>query len=237
VWCTTCRWTVLQRNTETQVRTPRTVVCDRGMPIALGKPDVDGLGDVVSVLREWQHDGAPFQLHPGDVGWFWRFGAEATAAALRTWSRDREILAVGLLDGPDVLRLTIAPRARRDEDLAQQLAHDITEPERGVLARGRVSVEAPIDALIQDLLVEEGWKPDEPWTPLRRDLAPQVKAPDVRIEIVGPDQVHERVAVQRASFDNSTFTEERWQVMAAACRTPMPGVWSRTTNRATPWRR
>jgi hypothetical protein len=40
------------------------------------------------------------QLHPGDVGWFWRFGAEATAAAARTWSRDGRILAVGLLDGP-----------------------------------------------------------------------------------------------------------------------------------------
>jgi len=38
------------------------------------------------------------QLHPGDLGWFWRFGAEATAAAVRTSSRDGQILAVGLLD-------------------------------------------------------------------------------------------------------------------------------------------
>ena len=90
-----------------------------GMAIVLGKPGVDGLSEAVGVLREWQYDGAPMQLHPGDLGWFWRFGAEATAAAVRTWSRDGRILAVGLLDGPGLLRLTIAPDAQRDEELAR----------------------------------------------------------------------------------------------------------------------
>jgi hypothetical protein len=68
------------------------------MAIVLGKPGVDGLIEAVGVLREWQYDWAPMQLHPGDLGWFWRFGVEATAAAVRTWSRDGQILAVGLLD-------------------------------------------------------------------------------------------------------------------------------------------
>jgi hypothetical protein len=107
------------------------------MAIVLGRPGVDWLTDVVGVLREWQYDGAPMQLHPGDLGWFWRFGAEATAAAVRTWSRDGQILAVGLLDGPKLLRLTIAPGARWDEELAQQLVDDVTEPERGVLIEGK----------------------------------------------------------------------------------------------------
>ena len=40
-----------------------------------------------------------------------------------------QILAVGLLDGPELLRLTIAPDAQRDEDLAQLLVEDVTEPE------------------------------------------------------------------------------------------------------------
>src|SRR5690349_8379215 len=104
------------------------------MAIALGKPGADGLNDVVGVLREWQHDGAPMQLHPGDLGWFWRFGAEATAAAVRSWRRDGQILAVGLLDDPEstLLRLTIAPDAQQDEELAQQLVEDVAEPERGV---------------------------------------------------------------------------------------------------------
>ena len=95
------------------------MVCDRGMAIVMAGPEVGGLGEVVDVLREWQYDGGPVQLHPGDVGWYWRFGVEQTAAAVRTWSRDGEILAVGMLDEPDLLRLAIAPEAQRDEDVAQ----------------------------------------------------------------------------------------------------------------------
>ncbi len=185
------------------------------MAIVLSKPGVDGLREVVDALREWQHDGTPMQLHPGDVGWFWRLGAEATAAAVRTWSRDGQILAVGLLDGPTVLRLTTAPDVRPDEELAQQLVDDVTEPKRGVLATGKASVEAPVGALIGDLLLEVGWKVDEPWTPLCRDLAEPVSDPGVRIEVIGPEQAHVRAAVQRASFEKSTFTVERWHAMAA----------------------
>lgn len=186
------------------------------MSIVLGTPGVHGLGDAVDALREWQYEGAPMQLHPGDLGWYWRFGAEATAVAVRTWSRDGEILAVGLLDGPDLVRLTITPAAARDEELAHQLVDDLTEPERGVLPEGKVSVEAPAGALIQDLLEEEGWNADEPWTALRRDLTQPVEDPGVRIEgVARAEQVHARVAVQRASFDNSTFTGERWHAMAA----------------------
>jgi ribosomal protein S18 acetylase RimI-like enzyme len=191
------------------------VVCDRGMAIVLGKPGADGLSAAVGVLREWQYEGAPMQLHPGDLGWFWRFGAEATAAAVRTWSRDGQILAVGLLDGPKLLRLTTAPDARRDEDLARQIAADMTQPERGVLPQGTVYVEAPMGALVQDLMFEDGWTTDEPRTPLRRDLTEPVKDPGVRIETIGPEQAHVRTAVQRASFDGSTFTDERWHAMAA----------------------
>jgi ribosomal protein S18 acetylase RimI-like enzyme len=186
-----------------------------GMAIVLGKPGVDGLSEAVGVLREWQDDGAPWQLHPGDLGWFWRFGAEATAAAVRTWSRDGQILAVGLLDGPELLRLTIAPGAQRDEELAQQLVEDMTEPERGVLPEGKVYVEAPMRALVQDLLFENGWNTDEPWTPLRRDLTGPVRGPGARIEVIGPEQAPVWAAVLRASFDGSTFTDERWHAMAA----------------------
>jgi len=183
--------------------------------VVLGKPGVDGLSEAVGVLREWQYDGAPMQVHPGDLGWFWRFGAEATAAAVRTWSRKGQILAVGLLDGPKLLRLTIAVDVQRDEELAQQLVEDVTEPKRGVLMEGKVNIEAPMGALVQDLLFEVGWNADAPWTPLRRDLTEPAIDPGVRIEVIGPEQAHVRTAVQRASFDSSTFTDERWHAMAA----------------------
>ncbi|MFJ5684423.1 GNAT family N-acetyltransferase [Streptomyces sp. NPDC093099] len=185
------------------------------MAIVLGKPGVGGLIEAVGVLREWQYDEAPMQLHPGDLGWFWRSGAEATAAAVRTWSQDGQIVAVGLLDGPGLLRLTIAPEAQRNEELAQRLVEDVTDPERGVLPRGKVNIESPMGALIQDLLFEQGWNTDEPWTPLRRDLAEPVKDPGVRIGVIGPERAHVFAAVHRAAWDGSTFTDERWHAMAA----------------------
>lgn len=185
------------------------------MAVVLGRPGVGGLGEAVGVLREWQYDGAPMQLHPGDVGWFWRFGAEATAAAVRTWRRGGQILAVGLLDGHQMLRLAIAPGARRDQELARQLADDLTEPERGVLAGAKVCLAAPTGALVRDLLSGDGWNAGELWTPLLRDFAEPVRDPGVRIEVIGPERAQVRTAVQRASFDNSTFTDERWHAMAA----------------------
>ncbi|TXL89962.1 GNAT family N-acetyltransferase [Streptomyces sp. IB2014 016-6] len=185
------------------------------MGIVLCGPGADGLSEAVGALREWQDDGAPMQLHPGDLGWFWRSGAEATAAAVRTWSRNGRILAVGLLDGPGLLRMTIAPDAHQEEELARRLVEDVTAPERGVLPEGRVNIEAPTGALVQDLLREEGWDTDEPWTPLRRDLTEPVENPGVRIEVVGPERAHAYVAVHRAAFDGSRFTDEGWHAMAA----------------------
>jgi GNAT superfamily N-acetyltransferase len=181
----------------------------------LSKPGVDGLSEAVDALREWQYDGAPMQLHPGDLGWHWRFGGEATAGALRTWSRDGQILAVGLLDGPELLRLAIAPDAQPDEELAREMVVDVTQPERGVLPPGKVCIEARFGGSFRGLLFDEGWDADEPWTPLRRDLTDTVEDCGVRIEVIGPEQAGVRAAVQRAAFDASTFTEERWRAMAA----------------------
>lgn len=164
---------------------------ESGMAIVLGNPGVGRLSEAVDALREWQYEGAPMQLHPGDLG------------------------AAGLLDGPTLQRLTIAPDAQRDEELARRLVDDLTEPKRGVLMEGKVYVEAPIGALVHDLLSEDGWNTDEPRTPLRRDLTKPVKHPGVRIEVIGPEQAPVRTAVQRASFDGSTFTDERWHVTAA----------------------
>jgi len=187
----------------------------RGVSIVLGKPGVDGLSEAVRVLREWQHDGAPVQLHPGDLGWNWRFGAEATAAAVRTWSRDGQVLAAGMMDSPELIRLAIAPEAQHDEELAHRLVTDLTQPERGVLPQGDVDVEARSGALLRELLFHAGWVAGEPWTPLQRDLAEPVEDCGLRIEVTGPERAHVRAAVQRAAFERSTFTDERWHTMAA----------------------
>lgn len=185
------------------------------MSIALGKPEVDGLREVVQALRDWQQDGMPVQLHPGDLGWQWRFGAAATAAAVRTWSRNRDLLAVGMLDGPKLLRLAIAPDAGDDDKLARQLLADVSDPERGVLPSGGACMEARFGDALGELLVDAGWVTGEPWTPLARALAEPVPDSGLRIEVTGPARTDERVAVQLAAFSRSTFTADRWQAMAA----------------------
>lgn len=185
------------------------------MAIKLSTPDVDELGDAVAALREWQDDAAPMQLHPGDLGWFWRFGAEATAAAVRIWRRHGQVVAVGLLDGPALVRLTTAPDAHRDEALARQLEADVTDPQRGVLPAGKVAVEAPTGALIHDLLGDDGWNVDEPWTPLRCDFTGPITDPGMRMDVIGPEKAAQWATVIRASFDRSTFTDDRWRTMAA----------------------
>ncbi|SDK80295.1 Acetyltransferase (GNAT) family protein [Glycomyces sambucus] len=185
------------------------------MTTSLERPRPHETPAALTALRDWQHDGAVMQLHPGDLGWYHRFGADTAADATRTWSRDGRILAVGLLDGPDLLRLTTAPDARDDRALAERIADDLADPDRGVLPAGRVNVEAPADAALQDVLAERGWPTDDPWTPLRRDLTDPVEDPGVHIETVGPDRVQDRVDIHVASFDQTTFTVERWHAMAA----------------------
>ena len=185
------------------------------MTVSMSGPDVAGLRKLVDVLREWQRDHGPVQLHPGDLGWYWRFGADATAAAVRTWSRDGEILAIGLLDGPDLLRMAIAPDADGDDELARQLVADVSRTEAGVLPPGPASVEARFGQRFRSLLLDHGWMDDESWTPLSRRFAGTVEDCGLRIEMIGPERASVRTAAQRAAFGGSTFTDERWQAMAA----------------------
>jgi ribosomal protein S18 acetylase RimI-like enzyme len=183
--------------------------------VAMHGVGVDQLGETVGVLSEWQRDGAAVQLHPGDLGWQWRFGAAATAAALRTWSRDGQTLAMGMLDVPGLLRLAIAPENHDDEELARQMVTDVSEPGRDVLPRGKASVEARFDSPFRALLVDEGWVAGELWTQLQRDLAVPVEDCGMRVEVIGPERAGVRAAVQRAAFDRSMFTDARWLAMAS----------------------
>jgi len=184
--------------------------------IELSTPDAYQLGDVVRTLRGWQRDDSPMQLHPGDLGWNWQFGAETTAAAVRAWSRDGQLLAIGFLDSPELLRLTVAPQAWREEKLAHQVVADVSDPRRGVLPAGKVSVEAPNDTRVQDLLSEVGWSAGEPWSPLRRDLTGPVEQTGVRVEVIRSGQESEFTSVHRSAWGSPRFTDGLWRVMAAA---------------------
>lgn len=181
--------------------------------ITLSTPDVGDLDDVVRALRGWQHDASPIQLHPGPLGWYWQFGA--AAIAVRTWSRDGQLLAIGFLDGPGVLRITVAPQIWHEEELAHQVIADVSDPQRGVLPAGRVSIESPDGTRVRDLLSDVGWNAGEPWTPLRRELTVPVERSGLRVEVTGPRQVPDFTAVHRSAWGSPRFTDELWHVMAA----------------------
>jgi GNAT superfamily N-acetyltransferase len=190
--------------------------------IGLVVPDVAGLRDAAAVLREWQVDRAPMQLHPGDLGFHWRDGPERTAAAVRVWSRGR-IVAVGLLDAPQLLRMAVAPDLQADEELIDRVLVDIDQPERGVLDTGSAVVEARCGSLLTQVLVDRGWWYDEPWTPLHRDLASPVPACGLRIETIGPDGADVWAGVHWSAFRGTTMTDDdrrkvrdRWLAMAAS---------------------
>jgi GNAT superfamily N-acetyltransferase len=188
---------------------------DQSVAIQLCTPEVDELGSVISALREWQQDALPIQLHPGDLGWFWRFGPQALAAALRLWRSNGEVVACGFLDGPDVLRMSVAPHLWRDEALAHRVLTDLARPEHGVLPAGKAAVEAPDGSLVKELLPGVGWSVGDPWTPLRRDLSAPVDEAGVRVAVVGPARVSEFTAVHRAAWGGSRFTDRLWHAMAA----------------------
>lgn len=196
----------------------RRMVCTVPMALSLRTPSVEELPAIVESLGAWQDDRFPVQLHPGDVGWFWRFGDRHTASALRTWSDAGQTVAVGLLDEPNVLRLAVAPDRQQDAVLAARLADDIVAPQRGVLPESAVEAELPRGSAIRRLLIDEGWTEGAGWTSLRHRLGRlgRLEVPDqVRIEVVGAARIEDRVAVQRSAFDRSTFTAERWRAMAA----------------------
>lgn len=186
------------------------------MGILLRTPSADELAAITREVGEWHTDSTPFQLHPGDIGWFgWR-GDEVTAAALRTWWRDGQLVAAGLLDGPGLLRLAMAPAAMTDPDVADAIAGDIAHEDGRALPAGEADVEAPAGATLRDALVSRGWASGDEWTHLRQDLSRPISVPtDLRVEVVDQRNAPERTDVHRAAFGSEAFTDERWRSVAA----------------------
>ena len=176
----------------------------------------DSLEEIVEAVASWQHSGGPVQLHPGDLGWHWRFGAQVLSDALRVWRRDGQILAVGMIDGPALIRMALAPSVDLDDAFAGRLLTDLSDPGRQVLPAGAAAVEARYGVAFRHLLLVSGWAADEAWTPLCRNLTEPVGDCGLAVQVVDAHDVEGRVAVQRATFPNSTFTGEHWRAMAQA---------------------
>jgi len=193
------------------------VALDRRMSITLQPATPASLDEVAEAVATWQQDGGQVQLHPGDLGWNWSLGTEHLAEAIRVWRQNGQIRAVGLVEDAGLIRMAIAPSVDQDDAFASQLLADLSTGAPGVLPADKAVVEARAGTAFRELLAGSGWLADEPWTPLCRDLTDKVEDCGLRVEVVDAHHnVQERVAVQRASFPNSTFTLERWHTMAAA---------------------
>ncbi len=196
---------------------------NRLVSIAVRIPTVDDLERVAVVLGGWQRDEGSLQLHPGDLGWYSRKGAAATASALRIWSAGNRILAVGLLDGPQLLRMAVDPEHARSGQLARQLMTDVDDPQAGVLDTGHATIETRGAERFSGLLVEHGWQLDELWTPLRRDLSNPVPATDVRVEIIGSSEAEAFVEVHSSAFRDTPLTREERSAYSSGWRTMTTG--------------
>jgi predicted N-acetyltransferase YhbS len=175
--------------------------------------DRSSVGDLLSGMAAWPYPDRPCaHLHPGDLGWHLRLHDDALAGAFQGWWHGDDLLAVGLVEGV-VGRYDVAPHHERDRELAERLADAC----RGLPGDDAYADVRPETTLCQ-ILVGEGWTLDpDPWWALHLDLdgwAPPDGATGA-VVIEAADAVADRVAVQRAGFENSTFTEEAWHRMAA----------------------
>lgn len=194
------------------------------MALTLSTPSADDLPGILESIATWQVEGAPMQVHPGDLGWSgWR-GQEHTATLLRTWHRDGALVALGFLDGPDLLRLALDPDLIANDPLARSIAADLADPARGVLPAGAADVEVHRDAALRPTLLTQGWRTGEEWTHLRHDLTglgditdlDEANTPsELRVVVAGPELAEQRTAVHRAAFGSEGFTAERWSAVAA----------------------
>lgn len=176
------------------------------------------LAEIVDAVASWQRDGTSVQVHNGDLGWAWRLGDDALAADVRAWRRKGELVAAGAVDHPSgLIRMALSPGVDTDTAFAARLLSDLTNDD-AVLPRGVRTVEARFGTAFRDHMRRAGWADDESWTPLRRSLIRPVEDCGLEIRMLDADHaeddlVADRVAVQRASFANSTFTVDMWQTM------------------------
>lgn len=196
------------------------------MSIQMTCPAAADLPQVAVDLSYWQTDRDALQVHPGDLGWHSMVGPEKTAANLRIWSRNGTMVALGLLDGPDVLRMAIDPAAQDDDELAQQISSDVNDPDIGILPAGKGIIEARSARSLRKVLADEGWTDDELWTSFHCDLSrPIDKEPiertQVRVEKAGPDEAEAWVTVHWSAFKGTEFGDadkerllQKWKNLA-----------------------
>lgn len=183
------------------------------MDITQLTPSVDQLPTLANRLSLWQEDPWVGHVHPGDLGWHSSVGPEQMARDLRVWVLDGEPIALGMLDGSEVLRMTVAPEVVNDRVVARRLAADLNDAEAGVLAGDHAIVEARGAAALGEVLRAGGWVDDEPWTPMTLDLTgrldiSRLRNSGLRIEEVGPEAADAWTSTHWSAFKGTPFDDD-----------------------------
>jgi GNAT superfamily N-acetyltransferase len=152
-------------------------------------------------------------LQSGDIGWALRLDDDDVDGLVRLVRRGDEPVAVLMLDGP-ALRSSIRPDSVHDLKLAELLV----EQAEALPSDNAPVADAQFGSTMRSLLSARGWRLDpSAWVVLYRPLtaADGRHTDELCTTLGGEADVADRVEVQRAAFERSTFTVARWHQMAA----------------------
>lgn len=177
--------------------------------------------EVIDALKAWASpDCYVGVLHAGDVGWQLRLADGATDCGLVVVRDGVELVAVALRDSPTTLRPLVRPDRMHDLAVATTLLKYADAMPRDSAAY----TDAACGSTYRSLLSAAGWDVDpDPWVALYRPLS-AADGESIAVDDSGAqattlktdEDIADRVAVQRAAFERSTFTVDRWHQMAAS---------------------
>jgi hypothetical protein len=172
----------------------------------------DDAEEIAAALASWTGPVWTGQLQPGDIGWQLRFEADELNATLLLVRENGRAAAVALVDAPGELRVAVDPRRQDDVRLAAGLVDELLAAPRTV----PTSLDGSPVAAWRHRLAELGWSTgDASFVAMHRslqDVGPEL--PDGVRPVADEDDIADRVLVQRQAFERSTFTVDRWRLMA-----------------------
>jgi ribosomal protein S18 acetylase RimI-like enzyme len=174
----------------------------------------DDAEEIAAALASWTGAVWTGQLQPGDIGWQLRFEASELTATLLLVRENGRAVAVALVDAPGELRVAVDPGRQGDVRLAAGLVDELLAAPRTV----PTSLDGCPVAAWRHRLAELGWSTgDGSYVAMHRslqDVDPEL--PNGVRPVADEDDVADRVLVQRQAFERSTFTVDRWRLMAGS---------------------
>ncbi|MGC4104996.1 MAG: GNAT family N-acetyltransferase [Thermomicrobiales bacterium] len=176
-------------------------------------PRVGEIADVARTLAVWDRsDPLGSGLRGGDFGWMCRNGDAWMAEKTLIWEgASGDVVAIGVREGSDGIWVQLDPACFFDSAVAQSIVDGVQEA--GIR---EVSGPAAPSALRAELAERGATIDPDLWPHLWRPLtdADLIETPGV-LSTNSARLVKERITVQRSAFVNSTFTREKWEMMAA----------------------